>query len=60
MSTLKNVLLVILVVVALMKTGMGGMLDMLGIRPFGLSPTHAWADAIIILLFAILLSLTMK
>lgn len=60
MSSLKNVLLTILVFVALMKTGMGGLLDMLGIRPYGLSPTHAWADAIIILMFAILLSLNMK
>lgn len=60
MSALKNVLLTILVVVALMKTGMGGLLDMLGIRPYGLTPTHAWADAIILLLFAILLSLNMK
>ncbi len=60
MSSLKNVLLTILVFVALMKTGMGGLLDMLGIRPYGLSPTHAWADAIIILMCAILLSLNMK
>jgi hypothetical protein len=60
MSTLKNVLLVILVVVALLKTSVGGMLDLLGVRPFGITPTHAWADAIILLLFAILLSLNMK
>jgi hypothetical protein len=60
MSVLKNVLLTLLVVIALMKTGIGGLLDILGIRPFGMSPTHAWADAIILLLFAILLSLNMK
>jgi hypothetical protein len=51
---------VILVVVALLKTSVGGMLDLLGVRPFGITPTHAWADAIILLLFAILLSLNMK
>lgn len=60
MSTFKQNLLIFLVVVALVQAGLGGLRDMFGISLFGVSAQHGWHDAIILLLLAILIAITMK
>ena len=60
MSTFKQNLLIFLVVVALVQAGLGGLRDMFGISLFGVSAQHGWHDAIILLLLAILVAITMK
>lgn len=60
MSTFKNNLLVFLVVVALFQAGLGGLRDMFGISVFNISSQHGWHDAIIVLLLAILVAITVK
>ena len=59
MSTLKKVLLVILVITAFFVTGLGGIQDMLGIR-LVVSPEHGWNDGIFLMLTAILVALVLK
>jgi hypothetical protein len=60
MSTTKQYLLAFLVVLALIQTGLGGFRDMFGISMFNISSQHSWHDAIILLLLAILVAITMK
>lgn len=60
MSTFKKNLLVFLVVVALFQAGLGGLRDMFGISVFNISSQHGWHDAIIVLLLAILVAITLK
>lgn len=60
MSTFKQYLLIFLVVVALLQAGLGGFRDMFGISIFNISSQHSWHDAIILLLLAILVAITMK
>lgn len=60
MSTFKQNLLIFLVVVALLQAGLGGLRDMFGFSLFGVSAQHGWHDAIILLLLAILVAITMK
>lgn len=60
MSTLKQYLLVLLVVIALIQAGLGGLRDMFGFSIFNISSQHSWHDAIILLLLAILVSITLK
>ena len=60
MSTFKQNLLVFLVVVALFQAGLGGLRDMFGISILNISSQHGWHDAIIVLLLAILVAITLK
>lgn len=60
MSTFKKNLLVFLVVVALFQAGVGGLRDMFGISILNISSQHGWHDAIIVLLLAILVAITLK
>jgi hypothetical protein len=60
MSAFKQNLLIFLVVVALVQAGLGGLRDMFGISIFNISSQHGWNDAIILLLLAILIAITMK
>lgn len=60
MSTFKKNLLIFLVVVALFQAGLGGLRDMFGISILNISSQHGWHDAIIVLLLAILVAITLK
>lgn len=60
MSTFKQIVLTLLVIVALIQTGIGGLRDMFGISIFGISSEHGWHDATILMLLAILLAIVMK
>lgn len=60
MSPLKKGLLIVLVVLALVMTGIGGLEDAFGIRVWRMSPEHAWADSHFMLLLAILVALVLK
>lgn len=60
MSTFKQNLLIFLVIVALVQAGLGGLKDMFGISVFNVSSQHGWHDAIILLLLAILVAITLK
>ena len=59
MSTLKKWLLLVLVTMAFLVTGIGGLEDMTGIQlPF--SKEHGWNDGIFLMLAAILVALVLK
>ena len=58
MKAFKQFLLVALVVIALFQAGVGGLRDMFGFSLFGISAQHGWHDAIIVLLLAILVAIT--
>ena len=60
MTTFKQNLLILLVAVALIQAGLGGLRDMFGISLFNISSQHSWHDSIILLLLAILVAITMK
>ncbi len=60
MSRTKQYILALLVVAALIQAGLGGLRDMFGLSLFGMSAQHGWHDAIILLLLAILIAITMK
>jgi hypothetical protein len=60
MSRTKQYILALLVVAALIQAGLGGLRDMFNINLFGMSAQHGWHDAIILLLLAILVAITMK
>lgn len=60
MSTFKQNLLIFLVVIALIQAGLGGLRDMFGLSIFNISSQHSWHDAIILLLLAILVAITVK
>lgn len=60
MSTFKQGFLIFLVAVALIQAGLGGLRDMFGVSIFNISSQHGWHDAIILLLLAILVAITMK
>lgn len=60
MTAFKQNLIVFLVVVALVQAGLGGLRDMFGISVFNISSQHGWHDAIILLLLAILVAVTLK
>lgn len=60
MSSTKQGLLGLLVIAALIQAGLGGLRDMFNISVFGMSAQHGWHDAIILLLLAILVAITMK
>lgn len=60
MSKTKQYILVFLVAVALIQAGLGGLRDMFGFSIFNISSQHSWHDAIILLLLAILVAITMK
>ena len=60
MSKTKQSILILLVVVALIQTGIGGLRDMFGLSLFNISSQHSWHDAIILLLLAILVAIVMK
>jgi hypothetical protein len=59
MSTFKYWLLVLLVSMAFLTTGLGGLQDMLGIR-LAVSREHGWNDGIFLMLVAILVAVVMK
>ena len=61
MSTLKKWLLGIIVAIALLQTGLGGLADILGVRPFGvISAEHGWHDGLIMMLLAIVVAIAVK
>lgn len=60
MSRTKQGVLALLVIAALIQAGLGGLRDMFGLSVFGMSAQHGWHDAIILLLLAILIAITMK
>lgn len=60
MSKTKQYILIFLVVIALIQAGLGGLRDMFGISLFNISSQHGWHDAIILLLLAILVAITVK
>lgn len=57
MTPLKQSILVVLVILAILMSGIGGLRDVLG---GGMSAQHGWSDANFILLLAILVALTLK
>lgn len=57
MTPLKQSILVILVILAILMSGIGGLRDVVG---GGMSAQHGWSDANFILLLAILVALTLK
>lgn len=60
MSKTKQYILILLVVIALVQAGLGGLRDMFGLSIFNISSQHSWHDAIILLLLAILVAITLK
>ena len=60
MSKTKQYVIAFLVVLAIIQTGVGGLRDMFGISVFNISSQHSWHDAIILLLLAILVAITLK
>lgn len=61
MSQLKKWLLIVLVAMAFLVTGLGGLQDMLGIQfPLTFSKEHGWNDGIFLMLTAILVALVLK
>ena len=60
MSRTKQYILIFLVIAALLQAGLGGLRDMFKISLFGMSAQHGWHDAIILLLRAILASITLR
>lgn len=59
MSAYKFWILMVLVVMAFLATGLGGLQDMLGIR-LPVSREHGWNDGIFLILVAILVALVLK
>ena len=59
MSAFKYWLLVLLVSMAFLTTGLGGLQDMLGIR-LAVSREHGWNDGIFLMLTAILVAIVLK
>ena len=59
MSTLKTWILGLLVVMAFLATGLGGIQDMLGIR-LVITKEHGWNDGVFLILVAILVAIVMK
>jgi hypothetical protein len=60
MSKTKQYILLLLVVIALIQAGLGGLRDMFGFSIFNISSQHSWHDSIILLLLAILVAITLK
>jgi hypothetical protein len=60
MSPIKKWTLFLLVTLALFQAGVGGLRDMFGVDLFGISSQHGWHDAIILLLLAILVAITVQ
>ena len=58
MSTTKLWIIVVLVIIALIQAGLGGLRDLLEYRT--ITSQHGWHDAIILLLLAILIAIMMK
>lgn len=59
MSTLKKWLLLILVAMAFLATGFGGLRDLLGSQ-FQVTREHSWNDGMFLMLTAILVALVVK
>lgn len=59
MSQLKQWLLFLLVAMAFLATGFGGLRDMLG-HQFQVTREHSWNDGIFLMLTAILVALVLK
>ena len=60
MNKPKKIVLTILVVMSILMTGAGGILDMLGLSFMKLSSAHAWNDGLYLLVLAIFLFLVWK
>lgn len=56
MRPLKQWLLIILVVLAVLANASGGLRDLFGISVFGASKEHGWADGVFLMLAAILVA----
>jgi hypothetical protein len=59
MSQVKTVLLTVLVGLAFLVTGLGGLQDLFGIR-LPMSKEHGWNDGVFLMLVAIFVAITMK
>jgi len=59
MSAYKIWILMVLVVMAFLATGLGGLQDMLGLR-LPVSREHGWNDGIFLILVAILAAIVLK
>jgi hypothetical protein len=59
MSQVKTVLLTVLVGMAFLVTGLGGLQDIVGVR-LPMSKEHGWNDGIFLILVAIFVQITMK
>ena len=57
MNKPKKIVLTILVVMSILMTGAGGIMDMLGLSFMKLSSTHAWNDGLYLLVLAIFIFL---
>ena len=60
MSTLKFWLLTAIVLFALAEVAIGGMADIIGRRVFGISSTHGWVDGAILMILALVVSISLK
>jgi len=56
MRPLKQWLLIVLVVLAVLANASGGLRDLFGISVFGASKEHGWADGVFLMLAAILVA----
>jgi hypothetical protein len=59
MSQLKTFVLSVLVGMAFLVTGLGGLQDILGIK-LPMSKEHGWNDGVFLMLVAIFVQITMK
>jgi hypothetical protein len=59
MSQLKTVVLTVLVGMAFLVTGLGGLQDMFGVK-LPMSKEHGWNDGIFLMLAAIFFAITLK
>ena len=60
MSPLKQAVILILVVLAILMSGLGGLRDVFGLGFMGMSSQHGWADSQLLVLLAILAALVLK
>ena len=60
MSPFKQGVILVLVVLAILMSGLGGLCDLLGAGVLPMSSQHGWADAQFLVLLAILAALTLK
>jgi hypothetical protein len=60
MSPFKQGVILVLVVLAILMSGLGGLRDVFGLGVLSMSSQHGWSDAQFLILLAILAALTLK